>query len=217
MRALTTLALRRRQRDLLADDRRQVGVEGQHERLELPRRSAMPLASGGMPTGVRERVGRAGAARTRWRRGSGRACRRCRRAGSRSRGPGRPGSSLSLSGGGSERHERRARRPAIDAAGRRCSAMPNMPTFWYTLRRCGTLKICGLALERRSGRRCRRSPGARRRRRCRRDRACGSRCSCGRASDGAASKKKSRPACCVGVERVVEVADRVRRIASPAG
>ena len=26
--------------------------------------------------------------------------------------------------------------------------IPNMPTFWYRLRRCGTLKICGLVLER---------------------------------------------------------------------
>ena len=37
--------------------------------------------------------------------------------------------------------------------------MPNMPTFWYMLRRCGTLKICGKSRSRTDARRCRRSPG----------------------------------------------------------
>ena len=118
MRGPATRGVGRRQRHLLADDRRQVAVEGEHELLELP---ALRVA-----------------------------------------GPSKPTRSVVEDGRLQEAEDR------VDAAvvqeaeaadlialvavvagvrGTAIAGMPNMPTFWYMFRRCGTLKICVLVLE----------------------------------------------------------------------
>ena len=95
-----------------------------------------------------------------------------------------------------------------------------MPIFWYMLRRCGTLKICD-SFSNESRPSVPKKPGCVRRARVAvADRACGSRCSCGSDRDGSSGCRRradvvevERGPPAARRERVVEVADRVRRIA----
>ena len=82
--------------------------------------------------------------------------------------------------------------------------MPNMPTFWYRLRRCGILKICGSisklenpSLPKNPLRRIERVAAVA----CLED-----------VRRRSTFMKKLRPACFVGSQRVVERADRIGRI-----